>query len=328
MKVLLLGGNGFLGQNVLRRLLDEGHSVVLIVRHNAHDFKELANTDGTDKLSVIQGTFLDAATLSQAAQGCEAVVNCTGTTDMGLLRLEDYLPVNRDGCQRVVETMEYHGIRTLVHVSTANTIGYGTPEKAATETDAMESPFKESFYAQSKLAGEEIVLPAARQHPDWHVVVVNPGFMLGPYDFKPSSGQLLLAGYRKPLMAVPQGGKSFIHVGDAAAAIVNALTLGRHGERYLLTGQNMSLKEFYQLESMVCGYRQRIVTLPNGLVRLAGRIGDLLRLCGWRTQLSTRNVRQLLVREYYDNHHACSELQMPKTPIEDAIKAFFDQRAR
>ena len=129
-------------------------------------------------------------------------------------------------------------------------------------------------------------------------------------------------------MAVPKGGKSFIHVGDAATAIVNALTLGQHGGRYLLTGQNMSLKEFYKLESMVCGYQQRIITLPNWMVRMAGRMGDILRLCGIHTQLSTRNVRQLLVYEYYDNRHACSDLRMPQSPVGDAIKAFFGQRAR
>ena len=314
-----------MGQNVLRKLLDDGHSVVLLVRNKAYGFEELANNDN---LLVVRGSFLNTAILSQAAQGCTAIINCTGTTNMGLLNLEDYLPVNRDGCQKVIETMEYHGIRTLVHVSTANTIGYGTPEKAAAEADPIDSPFKESFYAQSKLAGEEIVLSAAQRHHDWHIVVVNPGFMLGPYDLKPSSGQLLLAAHKKLLMAVPQGGKSFIHVSDAATAIVNALTMGQHGRRYLLTGKNMSLKEFYKLESLVCGYRQHIITLPNGFVRLAGLIGDLLRLCGCRTQLSTRNVRQLLVHEYYDNQHACRDLQMPQSPIDDAIRAFFAHNAR
>lgn len=147
--------------------------------------------------------------------------------------------------------------------------------------------------------------------------------MVGPYDTKPSSGALLLAGYRKPLMVSPKGGKSFVHVADAATAIVNALTLGHHGDRYLLTGENLSLRQFYRLQAKVCHYRQLVLPLPNGLLRLAGWLGDLLRHCGIATQLSSRNVRQLMVCEYYDNGHAVNDLALPRTAISHAIKDFF-----
>ena len=142
---------------------------------------------------------------------------------------------------------------------------------------------------------------------------MNPGFMIGAYDTKPSSGALLFAGYRKPLMVAPRGGKSFVHVGDAATAIVNALTLGHNGGRYLLTGENLSLQQFYRLQARVCGYRQWVIPLPNVLLALAGKLGDMLRFFGVRTQLSTRNVRQLMVREYYDNSQALTDLHMPQT---------------
>ena len=276
-----------------------------------------------EHLSLFQGSFLDEETLRRAAHGCDAIVNCAGVTDMSLLRYEDYLPVNRDLCGRLVRLMEEKQIKCLVHTSTANTIGYGDPLHLADEQAPMQPPFTSSFYAQSKQEGEVVLMQAAASHPDWHIVVVNPGFMVGAYDTKPSSGTLLLAGYRKPLMVAPRGGKSFVHVADAATAIVNALTLGHSGRRYLLTGQNLSLKEFYRLQARTCGYRQCIITLPNVLLSLAGGVGDLLRLCGLRTQLSSRNVRQLMVREYYDNTQALSDLHMPQTSIEEAIRDFF-----
>ena len=277
----------------------------------------------SDRFTLFQGSLLDDAALQAAAEGCDAIINCAGVTDMSLLHYDDYLPVNRDLCRRLVELMERQRITHLVHTSTANTIGYGTLLQAATEQSPIQSPFSHSYYAKSKQEGEAILLQAAGKRPDWHIVVVNPGFMVGAYDTKPSSGTLLLAGYRRPLMVAPRGGKSFIHVADAATAIVNALTCGQHGKRYLLTGQNLSLKEFYHLQSEVCGYRQRIITLPNVLLSLAGWLGDLLRLCGLKTQLSTRNVRQLMVREYYDNAAARTELAMPQTTIEQAVGDFF-----
>ena len=107
-------------------------------------------------------------------------------------------------------------------------------------------------------------------------MIVNPGFMVGAYDTKHSSGKLLLAGYKHRWMAVPKGGKSFVHARDAAEAVVNAVTMGVNGERYLLTGEAMTLKEFYELQAEVCGSRQSVLELPDILVLAAGRVGDLL----------------------------------------------------
>lgn len=320
MKVLLLGGSGLLGHNVLKILCEQGYEVVALVRRADAIAEPLKNLP----MQCVVGSLLDKEMLRRAAQGCDAIINCAGTTDMSLLRYEDYLPVNRNLCTLLVQTMEATGIKVLVHTSTANTIGYGSPSREGTEADAMQDPFLVSFYAQSKLEGEQILTDAVARHPEWHVVMVNPGFMVGAYDVKPSSGQLLLTGYKKPLMAAPKGGKSFIHVKDAASAIVSALEHGRSGERYLLTGENMSLQEFYRRQAQVCGYRQCFVPLPNALVRLLGRVGDLLHCCGIKTQLCTRNVRQLLVMEYYSNMKATDELRMPYTPLEQAIKDFFD----
>lgn len=321
MKVLLLGGNGLLGHNVLKQLLQQGHEVHALLRNvSALCTEGFPNTDG---LTLFEGSLLDDGELQTAAQGCEAIINCAGVTDMSLLHYEDYLPVNRDLCRRLTQLMEQLHITHLVHTSTANTIGYGTPSQPADEQQPMQPPFSRSYYGLSKREGEDILIQAAQQHPDWHVIVVNPGFMVGAYDTKPSSGTLLLTGYRKRLMPVPKGGKSFIHVQDAAVAIVNALERGDNGQRYLLTGHNLTLAEFYRLQSKVCGYQQWVVPLPNFLFGLAGWLGDLLRCCGVRTQLSTRNVCQLMVREYYDNAAARTDLAMPQTPIEQAINDFF-----
>lgn len=329
MKILLLGGNGLLGHNVLKQLLQQGYEVHALLRNVSALCTE--GFSNKESLTLFEGSLLDDRMLQKAAQGCEGIVNCAGVTDMSLLHYEDYLPVNRDLCRRLIRLMEQMHITRLVHTSTANTVGFGTPSHPADEQQPMQPPFSRSYYGRSKREGEEELVQAAKRHPDWHVIVVNPGFMVGAYDTKPSSGALLLTGYRKLLMPVPKGGKSFIHVQDAAVAIAHALTLGSNGQRYLLTGSNLSLAEFYRLQSKVCGYRQWQVPLPNGILSIAGWVGDLLRFCGVRTQLSTRNVRQLMVREYYDNALACKDLSMPQTPIGQAITDFFawnSQRVR
>lgn len=322
MTILLLGGNGLLGHNVLNLLLLRGYKVHALVRHRESlHWVSFPHVD--EALTILEGSPLDQSALEHAATGCDAIINCAGITDMGLLKYEDYLPVNRNLCSLLVRLMEHRGITRLVHTSTANTIGYGTPTHPADESAPMQSPFVESYYARSKREGEALLLEACAKHPDWHLVVVNPGFMVGGYDYKPSSGQLLMAAWRKPLMMVPQGGKSFIHVADAATAIVNALTMGQHGARYLLTGENRSLMDFYRIQRQCCGYRQLLLPCPNWLLALGGKLGDLLHRLGIRTQACTRNVRQLMVYEYYDNRAARTDLAMPQRPVTEAIADFF-----
>ncbi|KWW30311.1 MAG: dihydroflavonol-4-reductase [bacterium P3] len=316
MKILLLGGSGLLGQNVLYTLLQRRYEVVLLLRAGS------VAPDPAPGLAVLRGSLLCDADLETAASGCQAIINCAGTTDMSLLRLADYLPVNRDLCGRLVQLMERCGITTLVHVSTANTVGYGRPGHPAAEDAPAQPPFSHSFYTRSKRAGEELLIAAARRHSDWHVVLLNPGFIVGSYDAKPSSGRLLLAAYRRRLMAVPGGGKSFVHAADVAVAAANALTMGRSGERYLATGDNLSLRQFYLLQARLCGYRQRCLVLPGTLLLLVGWLGDMLRAVGVRTQLSSCNVRQLMVREYYCAAKAHAQLDMPCTPVEQAILDF------
>ena len=318
MKVLLLGATGLLGHNVLQRLMAEGHAVVALVRR-----------PGSIRLrgggwQEIVGSPVDYESLSSAAESCEAVINCAGVTDMSLRRLEDYLPVNRDLAQMIVRVMEEHGIRRLVHISTVNTIGHGYAVRPADETMPMREPFVNSLYAVSKKMGEQAVIEAARRHPDWHTVVINPGFMLGAWDVKPSSGRMLQLAYNKRVAFAPRGGKAFVAVQDVAEAAVNALTKGENGERYIATNSKgcLSVKELYQLQARVMGYRQSVVVMPDWVLAMAGRVGDMLRSVGVKTDVSTCNVKQLMVREYYDNSHGTSALDYHETPIEDAIVQF------
>lgn len=316
MKVLLLGATGLLGRNVLERLLDDGRRVTAVVRREVNDLPT------SDLLDIKVVSDMGRQSLVKAAAGCEAIINCAGCTDMGLLHLDDYMPANRDLCQTLLQVMMQCPVRTLIHVSTANTVGGGTADNPGTEDREAAEPFASSLYVQSKQAGEQLLLKAANGLEDRRIIVVNPGFMIGAHDLKPSSGRMVDAGWRLPLMAAPGGGKSFVAVGDVAAAIVNALTMGRSGERYLLTGDNLTFRQFYALCAEAGGYRQLFVTLPDWLIRTAGRLGDLLRGMGLRTSLSSVNVGLLMAREYFSNAKARAELQMPQTPLVEAIKQY------
>lgn len=322
--ILLTGASGLLGHNVLITLLQRGEQVIAPLR-NASRLHLPASLADSPNLHIIpmEGIQFPLPESAIHHSHISAIINCAGTTDMSLPTIDDFIPVNKDLVEHLIMLMRDHDIPTLVHVSTANTIGYGSADSPATEEAPFQEPFTASYYARSKRDAEQMLDRVAHDGSGRRIVVVNPSFMVGAFDTKPSSGKLLLAGYKRRWMAVPKGGKSFLHVRDAAEAVVNAVTMGVNGERYLLTGESMTLKEFYELQAEVCGYKQRVLELPDILVLAAGKVGDLLRWMKIRTQLCTRNVRQLLVCEYYDNGKARRQLAMPQTPIVDAIKDFF-----
>ncbi len=309
--VLLLGATGLLGRNVLNVLLERDIPVRALVRHPL-------KADGVEQ---VMGNLLEESDLLRAAEGCRAIINCAGATDMSLPKIEDFRPMNRDLPALLCQVAMHCNIPVLIHVSTANTIASGTREHPATEQDPIGPPYDRSPYALSKLEGERLLLAFASEQDQTRVVILNPGFMVGAWDSKPSSGQLLLAGWRKPLMLGFRGGKSFLHVRDAATAIVNALERGEG--RYLLTGTYLSLRGFYALQAQVCGYRQRYVCLPGALVHLVGAVGDLLKMLGIQVSFYSHNLNQLLVEEWYSSERAKRDLNYPETQIEEAITDFF-----
>lgn len=312
MKVLVTGANGLLGHNIIARLLEQNHEIHAIVR-NAGKMHIKA-----DRLCVFEGSFLNYSDLYEAAKGCEAVIHAAGTTDMAPLKYSYYENIIADGSKNVLRVCEERKIRRIVYISTANTIGYGTSDAHADETEPMKYPFSKSYYAMAKAKAESLFLAKAEDSEN-HVVIVNPTFMLGAYDTKPSSGEMFLTGYGKRIVAIPKGGKNFVHVGDVAAAAVNAMTVGVSGQRYIAGNRNLSLKEFYFLQKTVCGTPARIVLLPDFILKVVGCMGDMLRKIGIPAVFSRVNLDQLSVQEYYSCEKAIEGLNMPQTPIETAI---------
>ena len=311
MNVLITGGNGLLGHNTILQLLSEGYIVHAIVRKADNVLVQHEN------LHIFEGDFTVYDSLLLAAKGCEAIIHIAAATDMSL-PYSQFEKINVGGSKNIISVARALDIKRIVYISTLNTIGYGLPHHSADESFPMQYPFTKSHYAITKNMAETLFLEEAK-HDGRHIVIINPGFMVGGYDTKPSSGQLILIAYRKPIMLVPQGGKCFVHVQDVALAVVNAITMGRNGEKYIAGVHNKSLIEFYKLQKQVCGYRQLLVRVPCWLTNMVGVFGDVLRKIGVRTQVCSINTRQLCVREYYSNTKAKTELKMSETPLERAI---------
>ena len=317
MKVLVTGANGLLGHHVVMQLQNANNDIRIILRGNPPIYFDMTNIES------VGGNFFDYESLKIAADGCDAIIHIAAVTSTNLLHYQDYTKINVVSSATLISVADALKIHRLIFVSTANTIGFGNKDQPADETSTIEYPFTKSFYARSKVEAEKLFIEASNK-PLRHVVIVNPTFMIGAFDTKPSSGKLMLMGYKKRIMFVPRGGKNFVAVTDVATAICNALSVGNNGERYLASGVNLSFKEFYQIQSRVGEYTQKIIVLPDILLKIAGKLGDTIRFFGIKSELCSMNLNQLIVQEYYNNQKAKNELALTSKSLEHAVNEALD----
>lgn len=269
-------------------------------------------------LEVFTGSITDADAVFQAVRNCDAVIHIAADTRQHFLNYKHYVPVNVEGTRGLIEAARIHQVRRFIQVSSANTRKNGTKEDPGTESGRFCYPFTRSGYARSKFESENMVLQHALRY-NMDVVVVNPCFLIGPYDARPSSGKIVLRGYRKRVLLIPPGGKNFIHVADAAAAIRQALEKGKSGACYLLAGENMSYREFYRQLSEVTKTPCLLLTIPAPCMRLIGTLGSMLAACGIKNAFYLNNMRILCLNNYYSGQKAITELGMKQTEVKTAI---------
>ncbi len=314
MKVLVTGANGLLASNLVRELLHSGYEVRGMVRENSNllSLKQL-------EIELFNGEITNPADVRKAFAGCEVVVHAAANTSQWPTHYEAYKRTNVDATQFLLDEAVRRNIEKFIFVSSANAFDPGTKEKPGTE----ESPFNKdgkSGYMLSKYVAQNLVLDEFRRS-GLPTVVVNPTFMLGKYDAKPSSGQIILMAHGKNLMGCPPGGKNFVHVADVARGIVNAIGKGKQGECYLLANENLSYSEFFEKLKMVQGKPQTLVKLPRWALSLAGRAGSIFESAfGKPAKLNAINARLLCADNYYSPEKAVRELDLPQTPIAQAIE--------
>ncbi|MFO7999601.1 MAG: NAD-dependent epimerase/dehydratase family protein [Marinilabilia sp.] len=310
--VLVTGANGLLATNVIMELLTNGYKVRGLLR-NRNKFM----APGHKNLEIREGDISDPRALDDHTQGVEHIIHVAAITAHHLTNYTTYRQVNAEATEQLLKAGLNHGVKKFLYVSSANAFGFGDLARPGNETTPIRPPFSGSFYAQSKLEGQQRVM---KYSDKLHVTVVNPTFMIGPYDGKPSSGQIIRMGYRKKIIFCPPGGKNFVNATDAAKGVVAALEKGKNGEAYLLAGENLTYKEFFRKMSDITSNRAVYITLPAFVLYLAGYIGNILQKSGIKTPLSLTNMKMLCVRNFYSNHKARKELNLEFGDIEEGIR--------
>lgn len=308
-----------LGCNVAHELVRRGHALRLLVRPGS----SLKGVEGLP-FEVHYGCLEEEASLSGAVNGCDGVIHAASCTAQWPTAFRHFEAANVNGAIQLARAAKAAGIRRFVYVSTANTFGHGTMEQPGTELSEFRLFHYHSGYVNSKYLAQQYVLEQVEQH-GLPAVVVNPTFMLGPLDLKPSSGRLLLQGLKARVQWIPPGGKNFIHVRDAAIGVCQALERGLPGECYLLAGENLSYRSFYNLLNEVAGRKPLQLPVPGILARGVGVLGSLFgKLTGRPAWINHVTGRMACLGNYYSGRKAVEELGLPQTPVREAVNDAID----
>lgn len=317
--VLLTGASGFLGTHLARELLARQYRVKVLVRR-----QQLVPMLAGLAVDRCEGDVLDRQSLHKAVAGCEAVVHAAALAQVNPARNPLVWAVNQTGTENMIEVARQAGVQRFVYVGTANVFGFGTKQQPGDETYPFAGKRYGSDYIDSKRAATDRVLEAVRQG-ELPAILVHPTFMLGAFDAKPTSGQMLLELYRGRVIGYPAGGKNYVHVRDVAVATVNALTQGRLGESYILGNANLSYQEAFQLIAQRMNVAPPRWPIPPGLARLYGAGCDAWsRLTHRPGRLNSAMVAVANDGHYFSAQKAIAELGLPQTPVEQAIDEAFN----
>jgi dihydroflavonol-4-reductase len=327
MKCFVTGASGFIGANLVHKLVANGHRVKALLRP-ASDLRGLQGVE----FERVEGDLGDRARLKQAMDGCEWCFHVAASYH---LWLRDYAPMyatNVEGTRNVIEAAAEAGCRRIVYTSTVGCIGLPAPSQGRISPSDETAPVSEAqtsnHYKRSKWQAEQVVLQLA--HRGVPVIIVNPSTPVGPRDVKPTpTGQIIVDFLNRKMPAYLDTGLNWVHVRDVAMGHLLAACDGRIGERYILGNAegNWTMKKAFTILEEVSGVRAPRVRIPYAVALAAAHLNEAFSGFTHRPpRAPLAGVRMARHKMYFNPAKAIRELGLPQTPphqaLADAVKWF------
>lgn len=319
MKILLTGADGLLGSNVVRELLKRKYEVTVFIEKGKKSI-----TLPQESITVVYGNILDAKEVSEAVCGMDYVIHCAANTNLWPTRSEIIRRVNIEGTENIIESCLKHNIKRLINIGTANSFASGEKDQLGNEENNYEAFVYNLDYMDSKRLAQDLILDAV-QTRGLQAIIVNPTFMIGAYDSKPSSGAMIKAVAEGKVPGFTPGGKNYINVTDAAIGIVNSLDHGRIGECYILGNQNLTYEEMFNKIGTTINRPAPKRSLPAFIVKTIGKVSSFMgRTFNFTPTITSELARLSCENHYYSSQKAVLELNLPQTPIEEGVRDCYD----
>ncbi|MGA2202064.1 MAG: hopanoid-associated sugar epimerase [Terriglobales bacterium] len=337
MLAFITGATGFLGSHVARVLAEQGAELRLLVRPSS----DLRNLDGLNADRVV-GDLRDAASIEKALSGCDVVFHVAADYRLWVRGRDsnEMYRSNVEGTRSLLEAARKQRVRRVVYTSSVATMGFvsnhaaaelrsaWTGEGARPHTNAVadeESPVSLGdmigHYKRSKFMAEQVAIETARSGVD--VVIVNPTTPIGERDIKPTpTGRIVVDFLKRKFPAYVETGLNLVDATECARGHVQALEKGRSGERYILGGENLTLKQILDRLAAITGLPSPTVKLPYIFALAAGVVDEMVtgRLLGREPRATIDEVRMARKMMFVSSAKAERELGWRTVPVDGALR--------
>jgi dihydroflavonol-4-reductase len=316
LKVFITGATGFLGSHVARVFAEQGADLRLLVRTTS----SLKNLEGL-KAETVTGDLRDSASVEKAMSGCEVVLHVAADYRLWVRDAAEMYRSNVEGTRAVLEAARKHGVRSVVYTSSVATVGFTGNGRPADEDSPVCLADMIGHYKRSKFMAEQLAVQAGGS--GMRVVTVNPTTPVGEQDIKPTpSGRIVVDFLKGKFPAYVDTGLNLVDVQECARGHVTALEKGKTGERYILGGENLTLKQILDKLGAISGLPSPKVKLPYFFAYAAGWVDETVsgRWLGREPRATVEAARMGKKKMWASSEKATRELGWKIVPAQDALR--------
>jgi dihydroflavonol-4-reductase len=316
MLTFLTGATGFLGSHVARALADQGADLRLLVRTTSN-LKNLAGLNA----ETVTGDLRDPASLEKAMKGCEVVFHVAADYRLWLKDPNEMYRSNVEGTRAILDAARKNKVRCVVYTSSVATVGFTGNGRPADEDSPVALADMIGHYKRSKFMAEQLALEAGRN--GMRVVTVNPTTPVGEQDVKPTpTGRIVVDFLKRKFPAYVETGLNLVDVRECARGHISAMEKGKSGDRYILGGENLTLKQILDKLGAISGLPSPTVKLPYFVAYLAGAVDQTISgtLLGREPRATIETVRMGKKKMWASSEKAQRELGWKLVPVDDALR--------
>lgn len=316
MLAFVTGATGFLGSHVARVLAEQRAQLRLLVRPSS-DLRNIADLNAER----VEGDLRDPASIEKALAGCDALFHVAADYRLWVQDPQQMYRSNVEGTRALLEAARRQGVRRVVYTSSVATMGFSSNGALADETSPVSLADMIGHYKRSKFMAEQVAFEAARSGVD--VVVVNPTTPIGERDLKPTpTGRIVVDFLKRKFPAYVDTGLNLVDATECARGHIQALEKGRPGERYILGGENLTLKQILDRLGAITGLPSPKVKLPYVFALAAGVVDETVtgHILGREPRATIDAVRMGRKKMFITSAKAERELGWRSVPVDDALR--------
>jgi dihydroflavonol-4-reductase len=317
MKVFLTGATGFVGSHVAREVAGRGAELRLLVRKTSRT----GNLEGIRGETIV-GDLREPEALRAAVSGCDAVMHVAADYRLWVRDPEAMYAANVDGTRNLLQIAREQGVARFVYTSSVATMGFRSDGTIVDEATPVSLAGMIGHYKRSKFLAEQEAIKAARDGQA--VIILNPTTPVGANDWKPTpTGGIILDFLNRKFPAYVDTGLNLVDVSEVARTHADALTAGRFGERYILGGENLTLKQILDKLSAIAGLPSPTTKVPHWVAMAFAFFDENLtgRVLGKEPRATLEAVRMGKKKMFASSAKAVRELGFRQAPVYAALRA-------